>query len=263
MARGYLDRPALTAERFIADPFGAMGGRLYRTGDRVCWRGDGNLEYIGRLDQQVKIRGFRVELGEIEAQLLAQTGVREAVVMARESSNGTRLVAYVAPHSGVLLNASMLKAALGAELPDYMIPGLFVFLDSLPLNPNGKVDRAALPLPDQPGGDDYEPPVGKVETTISEIWAEILEITRVGLHNNFFDLGGHSLLLIKVQSKLEERLNTRVTIVDLFKYPTVASLAKFLHGERTEHVSLQRHQERARRQRAAFIQPKQRAGRMQ
>jgi acyl-coenzyme A synthetase/AMP-(fatty) acid ligase len=273
-ARGYLSRSGLTADRFVADPFTQEGGRLYRTGDRVRWRNGGNggqLEYVGRLDHQVKVRGFRVELGEIEGQLLAQTSVREAAVVAQGSGNGTRLIAYVAPHEGVVLNASMLKTALAAVLPDYMIPGSFVLLDALPLSPNGKVDRKALALPpteqiDQP---DYEAPVNALETMISEIWAEVLEVPRVGLHNNFFDLGGHSLLLIKVQCKLEERLGrrseTRIAIIDLFRYTTVASLAKFLgqgdSQEDKQHLSLQRHQERAQRQRGAFIQRKQRAGR--
>jgi amino acid adenylation domain-containing protein len=264
LARGYTDRPGLTADRFIADPFAQDGGRLYRTGDRVRWRDEGNggqLEYIGRIDQQVKVRGFRVELGEIEGQLLAQSGVREAVVVANENRNGTRLVAYVAPHEGVALNASMLKAALAAVLPDYMLPSSFVLLDALPLNPNGKVDRKALPAAERIEPVDYEVPVSNTETIIAEIWADALEVPRVGLHSNFFDLGGHSLLLIKVQCRLEERLKTRVAIIDLFRYTTVASLAKFLGQEHKQHVSLQHHKERAQRQRGAFIQRTQRAGR--
>jgi amino acid adenylation domain-containing protein len=262
LARGYLNRPALTGERFVADPFSQTGGRLYRTGDLVRWRKDGQLEYVGRLDHQIKVRGFRIELGEIEAQLLAQTGVRDAAVVAQESRNGTRLIAYVAAHAGVLLNSALLKTALGTVLPDYMLPSLFVFLDALPLSPNGKVDRMGLPPPEQLNEQDYDPPVSSIETLIAEVWAEVLEVPRVGLHNNFFDLGGHSLLLIKVQCKLEERLSTRIAIIDLFKYTTVASLAKFLGQERTEHVSLQHHQERAQRQRGAFIQRKQKAGRI-
>lgn len=270
LARGYLNRPGLTADRFVADPFAPDGSRLYRTGDRVRWRNEdngGQLEYLGRLDHQVKLRGFRVELGEIEGQLLAQPGVREAAVVAKESRNGMRLIAYVASHHGVTLNASMLKTALAAVLPDYMLPGSFVLLDSLPLNPNGKVDRQALPLPlaEQIDEAAYQAPVNAVETMISEIWAEVLELPRVGLHNNFFDLGGHSLLLIKVQCKLEEQLKTRIAIIDLFRYTTVASLAKFLGQEDRqtdkERLPLQRHQERAQRQRATFIQRRLRAGR--
>jgi acyl carrier protein len=199
--------------------------------------------------------------------LLAQPGVREAAVVAQENRNGTRLIAYVASHHGVTLNASMLKTALAGVLPDYMLPGSFVLLDSLPLNPNGKVDRQALPLPlaEQIDEAAYQAPVNAVETMISEIWAEVLELPRVGLHNNFFDLGGHSLLLIKVQCKLEEQLKTRIAIIDLFRYTTVASLAKFLGQEDRqadkEHLPLQCHQERAQRQRATFIQRRLRAGR--
>ncbi|SDH32066.1 non-ribosomal peptide synthetase [Nitrosomonas sp. Nm132] len=262
LARGYLDRPALTSERFIPDPFAQRGGRLYRTGDLVRWRSDGQLEYLGRVDHQIKIRGFRVELGEIESQLLAQAGVREAVVVAQEGRNGLRLIAYVAAHAGMLLNASLLKTALGAVLPDYMIPSLFIFLDTLPLNPNGKIDRQALPSPEQFDQPDYEPPVNAIEVMVSEIWAETLGVPRVGLYNNFFDLGGHSLLLIKIQHRLQERLNTPISIVDLFKYPTVASLVKFLSQGSADHVSLQRHQQRAQRQRGAFIQRTQKAERI-
>jgi acyl carrier protein len=210
----------------------------------------------------VKVRGFRVELGEIEAQLLAQPGVCQAAVVAQESRNGTRLVAYIAPHAGVLLNSALLKTALSVVLPDYMLPSLFVFLDTLPLSPNGKIDRQRLPLPDQLNDQDYEPPASSIETLVSEVWAEFLEVPRVGLHNNFFDLGGHSLLLINVQRRLEERLNIRVPIVDLFKYTTVASLAKFLGQEQPEHLPSQRQRERAQRQRGSFIQRNRKAGRI-
>jgi acyl carrier protein len=223
---------------------------------------DGQLEYVGRLDHQVKIRGFRVELGEIEAQLLAQPGVCEAAVVAQESHNGNRLVAYVAPHADVLLNSVLLKTALNSVLPDYMLPSQFVFLDTLPLSPNGKVDRQRLPIPDQLNDQDYEPPAGSIETLVSEVWAEILEVPRVGLHNNFFDLGGHSLLLIKVQCRLEERMDTRIAIVDLFKYTTVASLAKFLGQERPELLPSPRQRDRGQRQRGSFIQLNRKAGRI-
>jgi acyl-coenzyme A synthetase/AMP-(fatty) acid ligase/acyl carrier protein len=261
LARGYLNNPALTADRFVADPFGSDGGRLYRTGDLVRWRSDGHLEYMGRLDHQIKIRGFRVELGEIEAQLLAQTGVREAVVLAHETRNGKTLLAYVAAHAGVLLTPSLLRASLGDALPDYMIPSQFVFLEALPLGPNGKINRKALPLPEQSGEQDYAPPVSAIEVIISDIWAEVLEVPQVGLHHNFFDLGGHSLLLIRVQSSLEKRLNAHIPIIELFKHTTVASLARLLGEETPAQLALQRHQERAQRQRGAFIQRKRKAGR--
>lgn len=260
LARGYLDRPELTSERFVADPFDQAGGRLYRTGDVVRWRSDGQLEYLGRLDDQIKLRGFRIELGEIEARLLAQAGVREAAVTAQEGRHGLRLDAYVVPHNGTQLSASLLKTALAAALPDYMIPSQFVFLDGLPLNPNGKLDRKALPVLEHFAQPDYDPPVNVLEQTIAKIWAETLEVPQVGLHNNFFDLGGHSLLLIKIKQKLEAHFSTQIAMVDLFKYTTVASLAKFLNqggqGEKSA-ASLSRHRARARRQRSTFIQRKQ------
>ncbi|PSJ18790.1 non-ribosomal peptide synthetase [Nitrosomonas supralitoralis] len=262
LARGYLDQTALTSERFVPNPFDSMGGRLYRTGDWVRWRDEGQLEYLGRVDQQIKIRGFRVELGEIEAQLLAQTGVREVAVLAQEGLGGLRLVAYLAPHDGVQLSSALLKTSLAATLPEYMIPNLFVFLDILPLNPNGKIDRKALPSPEQYDKTDYVPPVNELEKAIAEIWSDVLEIHPVGLQNNFFDLGGHSLLLIKVKQKLEERLNIHMAIIDLFKYTTVASLAKFVNQGDAGNASLQRHLDRAQRQRSTYIQPKQKAKRI-
>ncbi len=257
LARGYLDRPALTSERFVADPFSQTGGRLYRTGDLVRWRNDGQLEYLGRLDDQIKLRGFRVELGEIEARLLALAGVRDTAVIAREGRHGLRLLAYVTSHDGTQLSASLLKVALASTLPDYMIPSQFIFLNELPLNPNGKIDRKALPFPEQFDAPDYDPPVNLMEKTIAEIWAETLEMSQVGLHNNFFDLGGHSLLLIKIKQKLEARLSTQIAMVDLFKYTTVSSLAKFLSQGETDLASLSRHRARAQRQRSALIQRKQ------
>ncbi|UJP06309.1 MAG: amino acid adenylation domain-containing protein [Nitrosomonas sp.] len=262
LARGYLDRAGLTAGRFVADPFDQAGGRLYRTGDLVRWRGDGQLEYLGRADQQVKLRGFRVELGEIEAQLLALESVREAAVVAQHGPNGLRLVAYVGVFAAVQRDAAALKSALAAVLPDYMIPGLFVFLDALPLTPNGKIDRQALPAPDLSADSDYDPPVGDMETKIAGIWAAVLQVAQVGLHNNFFDLGGHSLLLIKVKQRLEAELQVPVAIVDLFKYTTVASLAKFLSQGEAHPAALPRHQQRAQRQRGAFLPRKQKVERL-
>ncbi|WP_136068898.1 amino acid adenylation domain-containing protein, partial [Modicisalibacter radicis] len=159
LARGYLQRSGLTAERFVADPFGS-GERLYRTGDLVRWRADGQLEYLGRIDHQVKVRGFRIELGEIEARLLAQSAVREAVVVAQEGPGGARLVAYVVPQGDVELDTVALRERLGQGLPDYMVPSACVVLEALPLTPNGKVDRQALPVPDIASGPGYEPPQG-------------------------------------------------------------------------------------------------------
>ena len=264
LARGYHARPGLTAERFVADPFGGEGGRLYRTGDRVRWLPDGQLDYLGRLDQQVKIRGFRIELGEVEAVLRAQAGVAEAAVLARVGTGGPRLVGYAAPREGAVLEAATLKAALSACLPDYMVPGALVLLPALPLNPNGKVDRAALPEPAVTADAAEQAPSGSVAAAIAGIWAQALNLPRVGLHDNFFDLGGHSLLLMKVQRQLEQTLQTldaRVSVVDLFRCTTVAALADHIAAladggaaqAAAAEATLRQHQDRARRQRRAFL----------
>ncbi|HEX2091291.1 MAG TPA: amino acid adenylation domain-containing protein [Longimicrobiaceae bacterium] len=234
VARGYLDRPELTAERFLPDPFGPEpGARVYRTGDRVRLLPDGTLEFVGRVDQQVKIRGFRVELGEIEAALNQQPGVEEAVVVAREDEPGSpRLVAYLVPEDGVRLSTADLRAALKAELPAYMVPAAWMVLDALPLTRNGKVDRRALPAPEAPRGEAeqavHAPPRNEVERTIAEAWREVLGVEEVGLDDNFFDLGGHSLLLARLRSRLAGKFPREVSVVELFRYPTVRSLAEHL-----------------------------------
>jgi amino acid adenylation domain-containing protein len=226
LARGYLDRAGLTAERFVADPIDDNGGRLYRTGDLVRWNAEGQLEYLGRLDHQVKIRGLRIELGEVEAALLAQPEVREAVVVAQQGAGGARLVAYVAAHAGQAIDGSALRERLGRTLSDYMVPAVIVELASLPLNANGKVDRKALPEPELTGSAAHQPPEGEVEAALAAIWAEVLGVSRIGARDNFFDLGGHSLQLIRVHRILEDRLRPGLSVVDLFKYPTVAALAQ-------------------------------------
>ena len=213
VARGYLNRPELTAERFITDPFSAEPeARLYKTGDLGRWLPDGNIEYLGRNDFQVKIRGFRIELGEIEARLAECAGVREAVVIAREDSPGEkRLVAYVVSREGVELQRGVaLRNQLSTVLPDYMVPSAFVSLAALPLTANGKLDRGALPVPDQSAviTQAYEAPVGEIETTICQIWEELLGLERVGRHDHFFDLGGHSLLAVQVVSQLTANLGS-------------------------------------------------------
>ncbi|MGP9739746.1 MULTISPECIES: non-ribosomal peptide synthetase [Halomonas] len=226
LARGYLHRPDLTAERFVADPF-VLGERLYRTGDLVRWREDGQLEYLGRLDHQVKIRGLRIELGEIEAELLSQPEVREAVMVAQEGPSGSRLVAYVVPQSDSKLDTSSLREALGQKLPDYMVPGVVVTLDELPLNANGKVDRKALPAPDLVSGSEYEPPQGEVEEALAEIWSEVIGVERVGRYDNFFELGGHSLLALKVLEKMRHR-GLMAQVRTLFQHPELTALAQAL-----------------------------------
>ncbi|ATQ70919.1 MULTISPECIES: non-ribosomal peptide synthetase [Methylosinus] len=250
LARGYLDRPGLTAERFVADPFDAAGGRLYRTGDRVRWNVDGDLEYLGRLDQQVKIRGFRVEPGEIEAKLLAQPEVREAVVVAKDA----RLLAYVSPQAGQAIDVIELRARLASMLPDYLTPGSIMLLESLPLGPNGKLDRRALPAPERPSQLAFEAPQGEVEEVLARLWAETLGIERVGRRDNFFELGGHSLLLLKLHQRLDgQGFAVAPSVIDFFRYPTIESLAAFLSGRAAAGDSRQMIAERAARQRQAFL----------
>ncbi|MFJ2992102.1 amino acid adenylation domain-containing protein [Pandoraea sp. NPDC087047] len=224
LARGYLGRAGLSAERFVADPFGPAGGRLYRTGDLVRWTRQGELEYLGRIDHQVKIRGFRVELGEVEARLLAQPGVREAVVLAQPApGGGLRLVGYVSPQPGQVLDAEALHQALAQVLPEYMVPAPLMVLEKLPLNPNGKVDRQALPAPDAVQVAS-EPPQGEVETALAAIWAEVLGRSAVGRHDNFFAIGGDSILSLQIVSRAR-LAGWAVTPRQMFEQQSVAALA--------------------------------------
>ncbi len=221
VARGYLHRPELTAERFIQNPFGA--GRLYRTADRVRWLADGTLDYRGRLDAQVKIRGFRIELGEIESALLGHADVGEAAAVVREDVPGdARIVAYVVGDA----DAESLRAHLSARLPEYMVPAAFVAVDALPLTPNGKLDRKALPAPDFASAEDaYVAPRTPVEAVLAGIWADVLRVERVGVHDGFFALGGHSLLATQVVSRIRETLAVELPLRALFEGPTVGALA--------------------------------------
>jgi amino acid adenylation domain-containing protein/non-ribosomal peptide synthase protein (TIGR01720 family) len=228
LARGYLRRAELTAERFIPDPYATRGGeRLYRTGDIGRYTKDGEIEYLGRVDDQVKIRGYRIELGEIETALLARPSVRACAVVAREDKPGhKRLVAYVVPEGKA--DAAALREALGASLPEYMMPSAFVTLDTLPLTPNGKLDRRALPSPDwtrlaRPLR--YAPPRTAVEATLARIWADVLGVGRVGVHDNFFNLGGDSILSIQIVSRAAAA-GLRLTAKDLFQHQTVAELGR-------------------------------------
>ncbi|RKT55884.1 non-ribosomal peptide synthase/polyketide synthase [Saccharothrix australiensis] len=221
LARGYLDRPGLTASRFVANPFGAPGSRMYRTGDVVRWRRDGRLEFVGRADEQVKIRGFRVELGEVEAALLRHPDVREAVVVARADGAGhKRLVAYVV---GAVAD---LRDFLAESLPDHLVPSLFVPIDAMPVSPNGKVDRARLPAPDfsalSTAG--HVPPSGPVEEALAAVWADVLGVPAVGAEDNFFTLGGDSILSMQVVARARQA-GLRFTTRDLFVHQTVARLA--------------------------------------
>ncbi|GLW47202.1 hypothetical protein Stsp02_28640 [Streptomyces sp. NBRC 14336] len=261
LARGYLGRPDLTAERFIDDPF-APGERLYRTGDLVRYRADGALEFLGRLDHQIKLRGLRIELGEIEAVLTTHEKVREAVVVAREHAPGdTRLAAYVTPAGDSSPEAADLAAHLRLRLPEYMVPASFTTLERLPLTPSGKTDRKALPEPSGARPDlraRFVAPRGEREHALAELWRELLGVERVGSHDNFFDLGGHSLLLAEFRTLLAARLGHELTMVELFQHPTVATLAEYLGSDRTTGAvdgarerAENRRQSRGRRRRAA------------
>ncbi len=227
VARGYLGRPGLTADRFLADPFGGPGERMYRTGDRARWLADGTLDYLGRTDDQVKIRGFRVEPGEVEAVLTRHPEIREAVVVARRDDGHQRLVAYVAP-----VGSADLRAWLAERLPDYLVPSAFVALDAIPLNANGKVDRRALPAPDlRADAATFRAPRTPVEDQVCRIWADVLGVPRVGLDDNFFELGGDSILSIRVVSRLRAELDAPVSPRVLFSSPTVARLVQAIGAE--------------------------------
>ena len=227
VARGYLGRPELTAEKFVPDPFSAEpGGRLYRTGDRARWRADGELEFLGRFDAQVKVRGFRIELGEIEAVLAGHPGVREAAVVAREDVPGQRrLVAYGVVEEGAEVSVSGLRSYLSERLPEHMVPGAFVVLERLPLNANGKVDRRALPAPEAGGEAEYVAPRTVVEELLCGIWEEVLGVEHVGVEDDFFALGGHSMLATRVAFRIQQTFGVEIPLRDLFETPTVAALA--------------------------------------
>ncbi|MDR9750405.1 amino acid adenylation domain-containing protein [Pseudomonas sp. SZMC_28357] len=223
LARGYLNRPDLTAERFVPDPFSTEpGARMYRSGDLAKFQADGNVQYLGRIDQQVKLRGFRIELGEIDSLLQQQPGVQEAAVLLREDSVGDkRLVAYVVGSA----TGETLRAALQQHLPEHMIPSAWVALAQLPLTRNGKLDRQALPAPERSAGALYEAPRDDNERQMAQIWAEVLKCERVGIHDNFFDLGGHSLLATRMIYAINQRMGAQLSLSSLFKTPVLMDLA--------------------------------------
>jgi amino acid adenylation domain-containing protein len=288
LARGYLRRPEMTAERFIPNPFSTVSGsRLYKTGDLARYLPDGNLEYLGRLDHQVKIRGFRIELGEIETVLRQHPAVGQAAVIAREDTPvGKRLIAYVVLNPDYQSDASegesqsehlggrqaisdqthqemvevddrrlnifvrnlvpQLRGLLEKKLPAYMVPSAFMLLEKFPLTPNGKLDRMALPSPGESSVDletAWAPPDNEAEQVIARVWEELLGVSRVGRDNNFFDLGGHSLLLMRIRNKLEQAFARQLPVVELFRHPTVRSLAKYLTDHEAEATTLARNRE--------------------
>ena len=229
VARGYLHRPGLTAQRFVACPFGEPGERMYRTGDLARWRGDGQLEFIGRMDGQVKIRGFRVEVGEVESVLADQPGVGQVSVIAREDVSGDRqLVAYVVAAPGGGSDSAQLRAAVAAALPDYMVPAAVVFVEAFPLTPNGKLDRKALPAPVISGSLSSRAPRTAREELLCTLFAELLGADRIGIDDDFFVLGGHSLLAARLVSQLRSTLAIDASIRTIFQNPTVAALNQAL-----------------------------------
>ncbi|MEH2082701.1 MAG: amino acid adenylation domain-containing protein [Nostoc sp.] len=242
LARGYLNQAVLTSEKFIPNPFSDRPGmRLYKTGDLARYLSDGNIEFLGRLDQQVKIRGYRIELGEIEAVLSQHPEVREVVVIAQKDElQDMRLVAYLVANQQPVSLISELRRYLLDQLPEYMVPSAFVLLKEMPLLPNGKVDRRVLP--DQPQlnlEENFVAPETELEQTIAIIWQEALHVEKVGIHHNFFDLGGHSLLMVQIHSKLYQTLNKDISIIEMFQYPTISALAKHLSQQLAEKPDLQ------------------------
>ncbi|MFN7981656.1 MAG: amino acid adenylation domain-containing protein [Vicinamibacterales bacterium] len=234
LAREYVNAPDLTSERFLPDPYAPRaGGRMYRTGDRARWRRDGQLEFLGRVDEQVKIRGFRVEPGEIAAQLRLVSGVRDAAVVARASAQDVRLIAYYIADSAV--HPEQLRHALAGVVPDYMVPSAFVAIEQLPLTPNGKLDTRALPAPAEDAfvTRSFEAPIGEAETRIAAVWCELLQKAQVGRHDNFFELGGHSLLVITLSERLRDA-GYDADVKALFRTPTVAGLAAALTTAATD-----------------------------
>jgi natural product biosynthesis luciferase-like monooxygenase protein len=255
VVRGYHERPELTAERFVAHPFLA-GERAYRTGDLARHRPDGTLEFLGRLDHQVKIRGYRIELGEIEAALAAHEAVTEAVVIARRDGAATRLIGYVTPGPS-RPSPEALRDHLRSHLPDFMVPGSLVVLGSLPRTPNGKIDRKALPEPLAVREAEFvagsqEASHSPLEDQIREVWCDLLQLSRVGRNENFFDIGGHSLLAIQVHRRLAAVAPHPVALTDIFRFPTIAALGSHLSGETGDAVAAREGQERAMARRAAL-----------
>jgi acyl-coenzyme A synthetase/AMP-(fatty) acid ligase/acyl carrier protein len=241
VTRGYYMRPDLTAEKFVPDPFDRTGGRrLYRTGDIGRYRNDGSLEFRGREDEQVKIRGYRIELGEIESVIGEIEGIEECVVAVfQDSTDHKKIVGYVVSNNGAVTTGESIRSYLKGKLPDYMIPQTIQQIERIPRLPNGKVNRHALAKPvvtREHFDTSFVPPSNKIEAAVAGIWAEALEIDRIGINDNFFDLGGHSFMIIKVHDQIQKQLNIAAPLVRLFEYPTVSSFAGFIASQNAEAV---------------------------
>jgi amino acid adenylation domain-containing protein len=253
LARGYWRQPGLTAERFVPNPFSVEAGeRLYRTGDLVKRQANGNLEYLRRIDHQIKVRGYRIEPGEIQAVLAQHAEVKEAAVIAREYNNDKRLVAYVVCPARTNVTSLGLRQYLRDRLPDYMVPNVVVLLDRMPLTPNGKLDRQALPNPEEPAINAANSAIDRgndLEQTIAAVWQNLLRTSKMRLDDNFFDLGGHSLLVIQMKSALLQTLNRDIAVIDLFSYPSIRSLARYLDQDHLVAIDLNPLQQRKERQR--------------
>jgi hypothetical protein len=244
LMRGYHNRPDLTAEKMIPNPYGTRSERLYKSGDLARYREDGEIEFLGRIDTQIKIRGFRVELGEIEAALARHPAIREAVVISREDKPGQqRLVAYFVTAAGHTVSAKELRSALRESLPDYMIPAVFVPLDALPLHPNSKLNRKALPAPEEaPLESDtpYEAPRSPLEKLLADIWMEVLALDKVGVRDDFFEVGGQSILATQFIARVQQVLPGTVTLQAIFEAPTIAGLADLIMRSQSEQEQVEK-----------------------
>ena len=268
VSRGYLNRPELTDERFVAHPFSSdPNARLYRSGDLARSSPDGGIEYLGRIDHQVQIRGFRVELGEIESVLKSHPQVRDALVSYEQSTGSGRLLAYLIPTLDEIPDATELRGYLKSRLPEYMLPAAFLAVTAFPLTPNGKIDTQALPLPDNSRREDsvrYESPRTELERTIVDVWKQVLQVTTLSIHDNVFDLGAHSLHIVQVHQRLKGQFGGELAVVELFRHPTIASLSQLLsanHNHATSPSAVEKVAPRVEQQRQAR-QRRQKEGRL-
>jgi natural product biosynthesis luciferase-like monooxygenase protein len=263
VVRGYHERPELTERTFVADPFRGEGARMYRTGDLARFNADGSVHYVGRMDHQVKLRGYRIELGEVEVRLAAHDAIEQCIVIVREDAPGDqRLVAYAVAGSAEP-GDDALRAHLAATLPEFMLPSAFCFLEELPLTPNGKIDRSALPAPEQlmPRSNAvYQAPQSDLECRVAECWKAVLKLEDVGTNDNFFDLGGHSLLIVQVHRQLREEVDKPISLTDLYRFPTIHSLVEHLEGDGGA-VAASTGEDRGEKRKAALARRRRRGGR--